>query len=338
MAGIRRLNRRRHPGRAVQANNRAPSWRRAFRSKRQQARRANTHAPVVVGAGRVLEGGSSADGRVLMIGKAKMGLVGGTFLKFVSFLITKRYPGCRWVPGRSHSYVLAALCWMIPACQGVAVRETNAHRSLRGAQPRNLLLISVDTLRADHLGCYGYTRQTSSAIDALARHGCLLTNAFAASAHTAPSHMSIFTSQYPFEHGVRSQSDGVLSSAASTLAEAFQQAGYETAAFVGNSGPRFRFGPDVGHARGFLTWEYPNRFFALNARIRPWLEAHRETPFFLFVHAGDPHERVNAAAEEPAAVSTLTRTLDEARRAANSTAPASGQALLRERLRMEGYW
>lgn len=157
-------------------------------------------------------------------------------------------------------------------------------------RPSNLLLISVDTLRADHLSCYGYFRQTSPTIDALARRGRLFTNAFATASHTGPSHMSLFTSQYPFEHGVTSQHEAPLAEATATLAEVLQRYGYATAAFVSMSGPRFRFGPDFGFARGFQVWEFPHRFYALNREIRPWLEEHRQDPFFLFVHAADVHE------------------------------------------------
>ena len=185
---------------------------------------------------------------------------------------------------------LAAACCAISACSGVGAKRSIANRSEAFAKPRNLLLISVDTLRADHLGCYGYPRPTSPEIDAFARGGSLVTTAFAASPHTAPSHMSMFTSQYPFEHGILSQYEGAFRGTASTLAEVLQRAGYDTAAFVGISGPGFHFGPDAGHARGFRIWESPNRFFELDRNIRVWLAAHRDMPFFLFVHAYDLHD------------------------------------------------
>ena len=100
-----------------------------------------------------------------------------------------------------------------------------------GDSPPNLVLITVDTLRPDRLGCYGHTRATSPAIDALARKSVVFTRAYSQAGWTLPSHMSVMTSQYPHVHGVQDD-DVKLSESATTLAEALSGAGYDTAAFV----------------------------------------------------------------------------------------------------------
>ncbi len=100
----------------------------------------------------------------------------------------------------------------------------------------NLLLISIDTLRADHLKCYGYKRDTSPHLDQLAREGVLFENLTAASSWTVPSHMSMFTSLYPSVHGVQTFTSQ-LGEGVPTLAQCLAESGYVTAAFV--TGPHF---------------------------------------------------------------------------------------------------
>src|SRR5262249_47500701 len=97
--------------------------------------------------------------------------------------------------------------------------------------PRSLLLISLDTTRADHLHCYGYALPTSPALDRLASAGVLFENAFTHAVNTGPSHVSIFTGLLPMAHQVRF--NGVpLSPEFDTLATLLAKAGYRTAAFV----------------------------------------------------------------------------------------------------------
>ena len=97
--------------------------------------------------------------------------------------------------------------------------------------PQGIILISLDTLRADHLGCYGYTRDTSPHLDAFAKENILFENAVVQSSWTLPSHMSIMTSLYPSFHGVNKKG-AVLASGHITLAELLHQGGYQTAAFT----------------------------------------------------------------------------------------------------------
>ena len=163
----------------------------------------------------------------------------------------------------------------------------------REIAPRpNVLVISVDTLRRDHLGCYGYERDTSPNIDALAARGVMFSNALSTSSWTLPSHASMLTGRYPSSHGLRD--DGVeLAPAVPTLAASFQRNGYHTLAVVSHVYVSSAFGLE----RGFdafddtlteggttnpLAERVADRFLAL-------LRASPARPFFGFVHFFDPH-------------------------------------------------
>src|SRR5687768_5466236 len=99
----------------------------------------------------------------------------------------------------------------------------------------NIVLVTIDTLRADRLGCYGYTKIETPALDQLARRGTLFENAVAQAPLTAPSHASMMTGLNPTVHKVRDTGNFVLASSHATLAQTLQQAGWDTAAFVGAS-------------------------------------------------------------------------------------------------------
>ena len=95
----------------------------------------------------------------------------------------------------------------------------------------NVLVVSVDTLRADHLGAFGYGRETSPFLDSLAREGVRFERAFAPASWTLPSHMSLFTSSYPHTHRVENEQRS-LPEAIPTLATILRDAGYRTTGFV----------------------------------------------------------------------------------------------------------
>jgi arylsulfatase A-like enzyme len=161
--------------------------------------------------------------------------------------------------------------------------------------PPNVLVYVIDTLRADHLGCYGYRRPTSPRIDAFARSGIVFTRAVAQSSWTLPSIGSILTGRTPPQHGAVSPEHG-LRLRVPTLAELLRAHGYTTAAFVTNY-----LGSDVfGLGRGFSTFRFYReqgsrraavylRSDALFRRVRRWLARAPREPFFLYVHATDPH-------------------------------------------------
>jgi choline-sulfatase len=184
-----------------------------------------------------------------------------------------------------------------------------------GARPSerpNLLLVTIDTLRADHLGCYGYRAAATPALDALSARGVRFRTAVAHVPLTGPSHASILTSRTPLGHGVRDNGGYVLPAAVRSVAEDLKLAGYRTAAFVSGFPLKRRFGLD----RGFDTYDdqlprgkdarrtaYVERTAdrTTEAALR-WLEkaplpAASTAPFFLWVHYYDPHAPYEAPAE-----------------------------------------
>ena len=139
-------------------------------------------------------------------------------------------------------------------------KEHKAVAQLPAAPPGapNVLVIVVDTLRADHLSSYGYPRPTSPNIDRLAQEGVLFENAFSTCSWSFPSHVSLVTGRYQFEHGMGNvpriplYGGGPSFSGYPTLGEAFEQRGYRTAAFSAN---RTYFSRDLGFGRGFAHFE-----------------------------------------------------------------------------------
>jgi arylsulfatase A-like enzyme len=109
------------------------------------------------------------------------------------------------------------------------------------ALPRNVILISIDTLRPDHLGAYGYSRPTSPSLDALASGGILFEDASTPSPWTLPAHASLLTGRYPSRHGLKSH-DERLPAEIATVAEVLQVNGFATAAFVNSHNLSDRYG------------------------------------------------------------------------------------------------
>jgi arylsulfatase A-like enzyme len=115
----------------------------------------------------------------------------------------------------------------------------------------NILLVVIDALRADHLSSYGYSRQSSPAIDRLAAEGALFEQAFSTSSYTLPSHASLVTGQYPYQNGVEWGNSHHWSHHV-TLAELLEARGYRTGAFSGNT---YWFSREHGFGQGFLHFE-----------------------------------------------------------------------------------
>ncbi|MEE2672632.1 MAG: sulfatase [Myxococcota bacterium] len=188
--------------------------------------------------------------------------------------------------------------------------------SAQHATPRDIVLIVIDTLRADHLGAYGYSRDTSPTLDGLAERGMLFTNATATSSWTRPAMASLFTARLPSELALRTTTD-VLGPAWPTLAERLQESGYRT---VGVSGNFVHISEPSGLARGFDPFvpvairasESSDMLFErldaetgyvpiplraptareLNERVfatLDGLDGSAGRPLFLYVHYMDPH-------------------------------------------------
>jgi arylsulfatase A-like enzyme/Flp pilus assembly protein TadD len=185
--------------------------------------------------------------------------------------------------------------------------ETSAPPKLR--RDTNILLITVDTLRADHLGCYGYRNASTPNIDALAKRGVRFTQAFAHVPLTTPSHASILTGAYPQVHQLRDNGGFVLDDSIPTLATAAQQAGFETAAVIGAAVLHHQYGLNRGFGTYLDSMQVPKRQGLLpgvvaevradvvTQRALEWLQKQRASGFgttagknfLLWAHYYDPH-------------------------------------------------
>jgi arylsulfatase A-like enzyme len=164
------------------------------------------------------------------------------------------------------------------------------------AGPRNAILICIDTLRADRLGCYGYeARTTTPNLDALAARSTVFRDVCAPAGWTKPSVPSYLTGTYPLQHGVYECSargiggttSDVLPDEATTLAETFRTAGYRTAAFVRNAQLR----PGLGFEQGFdLYQDEAGDAREIRWQALDWLDdIEAGEPFFLYLHLLDVH-------------------------------------------------
>jgi arylsulfatase A-like enzyme/Tfp pilus assembly protein PilF len=177
-----------------------------------------------------------------------------------------------------------------------------AVRAAAPASHGNILLVTIDTLRSDRIGAYGAKRPPTPVMDRLAAEGALFEQAVAQAPMTRPSHASILTGLYPFQHGVRDNFAPPLAPAHRTLAEMLKASGYVTGGFVGS----FILNTQSGLGRGFDEFDdnfgtgeknsafftdYQRRAADVEAVTGTWLEqaAASGRPFFAWVHFYDPH-------------------------------------------------
>lgn len=185
---------------------------------------------------------------------------------------------------------LAALLLGLPLLQGCA----------EARQP-NLLLITLDTVRADHFSSYGYDRPTTPNLDAFADRASRYETCFSTAPWTVPSHASLFTGLHPFEHGAHSFEPrdrkrgnvSPLDDSHETLAEVLRKEGYDTAGIVANQA---YLKPRLNLHQGFDHWDVKRaRAKGINRRVFRWLAERDDRPFFLFVNYLDAHYPYNAA-------------------------------------------
>ena len=167
--------------------------------------------------------------------------------------------------------------------------------------PPNVVLIVLDTLRADHLSCYGYERKTSPNIDRFAESATLYRHCVSTSPWTLPAHASMFTGKYPFEHGAyplgapkpgRANAHS-LPLEQITLAEFLHTEGFETAAFVANA---VNCGSWTRLDQGFDSYLVKHVYAeALLLETIAWLGHREPTPFFLFLNFMDTHRPYNVS-------------------------------------------
>ncbi len=181
--------------------------------------------------------------------------------------------------------------WGTPTVRNTA-RPAQARSLVR---PQGVILIWADTLRRDHLSFYGYSRETAPVLHRMAAEGTVFEDAIAQASWTKASGPSILTSLYPTTHTVQSFND-VLPSSATTIAEVYRQAGYATLGLIS-----IQFvGKFTNLHQGFEELHEPGSFPELDSgsrksaraqidRLLPWLEDHKDAPFFILLHIRDPH-------------------------------------------------
>ena len=196
---------------------------------------------------------------------------------------------------------VAAWWWLTPKTQGssTGVSLGRLPRAI-ARQDLNLLVITLDTTRADHLGAYGARDVDTPRLDGLARDGVVFEQASAVAPLTLPAHCSIFTGRFPPEHGVRDNGGFFLSADQTTLAEVLKQAGFATLAVVAAYVLDSKWGLnqgfdtyvddfDVSQARPVSPGSVQRPANEVVDRALPWLERVKARRFFAWLHFYDPH-------------------------------------------------
>jgi len=191
--------------------------------------------------------------------------------------------------------ILRLVCLFFVACEIVQAANTPSAK-----RPPNVILITIDTVRADHVGCYGYKDIQTPTLDALAHDGIVFERAVSQVPLTWPSHAVILTGNYPFQNGVQDFTGTPLDQRFRSVAQAFRQNGYATGAVVS----AFVLDRSWGLARGFDFYDdafapeaFANRDLGLVDRRAGesvdraliWLKKHSQRPFFFWLHLYDPH-------------------------------------------------
>jgi len=182
----------------------------------------------------------------------------------------------------------------------IALSAAQAAAQTPEKSPPNVVLITIDTLRADHLGCYGYQKIKTPNIDGLAANGTRFTRAFTAVPVTLPSHTAMLTGTYPMLSGMHDFSANKLSPQQPTLATVLKQSGYATGAVVGSAVLDSRFGLNHGFDFYYDHFDFSRLEEAnLDEMERPgnvvadqaleWLAKNSQKKFFLWMHLYDPH-------------------------------------------------
>jgi arylsulfatase A-like enzyme/Tfp pilus assembly protein PilF len=181
------------------------------------------------------------------------------------------------------------------------IRQTRpGFAGLRGEKDFNVILVTLDTTRADRIGCYGFSRIETPVIDGFAARGVKFENCIAQTPLTLPSHSSIFTGTQPFFHGVRDNGGFILPEELTTMAEVFKGSGYATAAFIGAYVLDSKWGLNQGFDYYYDRFDL-SKFekISLGTVQRPanevmdealrWLGENKGSKFFTWIHLYDPH-------------------------------------------------
>ncbi len=188
---------------------------------------------------------------------------------------------------------------LLQACTAVLLAAFLAGCGGALGRPRDVILITLDTTRADRLGCYGYTKAETPNLDALAQEATLFEHAVSAASVTLVSHATMFTGLYPYRHGVRYNGMFTLADAHYTLAERLRERGFRTAAIVSSFPVNHRFGLNQGfelYDDRFSEDEVGRALQNAERRAREsvdlalaWWRERAGEPRFLWLHLFDPH-------------------------------------------------
>ena len=165
---------------------------------------------------------------------------------------------------------------------------------------KDILLITIDTIRPDRLSCYGYNKKTTPNIDTLAEEGIIFKNAYSQVPLTLPSHTSILTGLLPNHHGVRNNGDYVFDKTVPTLASLLKKNDYVTAAFVSSYVLNNKFGLDYGfdyyndeveiNSQGHRHLTSERKAAAVTDKVLDWINNNANKKIFIWLHYYDPHE------------------------------------------------
>ncbi|HET8646119.1 MAG TPA: sulfatase-like hydrolase/transferase, partial [Vicinamibacteria bacterium] len=206
----------------------------------------------------------------------------------------------------------SAAFWLLGGLLGLAalaVAGLRARPRWMGRRPRNLLVVTIDTLRADRVGSYGYAAARTPRLDALAARGLRFERAATVTPLTLPAHSSLFTGTFPAQHGVRDNGGYYLADEHTTLAEVLRGRGYRTGGFISAFVLDSRWGIHQGFDRYFDDFDLARfgKASSMDVIQRPggetvdaalrWLQEDRAQPFFLWLHLYDPHTPYTAPAD-----------------------------------------
>ena len=177
---------------------------------------------------------------------------------------------------------------------GAPVIRNSVAPNRERTKPRGVIFIVADTLRTDHLNIYGYERETVQHIKTFAEEGVAFSNAIAQGTWTKVSQSSMLTSLYPVSHSVMKVPDQ-LPASAETIAEVYREAGYATVSyssvmFTGKQNNLHQGYEELHESASISDEEYRSKTAVHYVdRIIPWLEQHKDVPFFAYLHVFDPH-------------------------------------------------
>ncbi len=202
--------------------------------------------------------------------------------------------------------LLVVAWWLVGGRAAHSASRVDLGRAAADSGNLNLLVITLDTTRADRIGAYGYPNIETPAIDRLAKEGVLFEQAMAAAPLTLPAHCSIFTSRFPPEHGVRDNGGFFLSPQQLTLATYLKGKGFRTGAVVAAYVLDGKWGLNQGfetyvddfdlskQAHGFGLGDVQRPGSDVVDRALPWLEKVKRQRFFAWLHFYDPHQPYEA--------------------------------------------